>query len=616
MKNKLCILVCENFKKELAGIALSEKFDNVATVTFPARCGRPRIEWNEVEQIVRSCGADCSQVHLLGSCCIAGLEGLPGESERYRFHRLDQCFYLFAGREFIDACIGQGAYLMTPGWLSDWRLQMDQWGFDQETAREFFAESAERLLLLDTGVDEKSSQYLAEFADFAGRPSEIVPAGLDFFRLFLTEFVMEWHLENEKNRAATALNNEQRHASEHAMTMDLLGSLARTMTEADAIQNIIDTFTMFFAPTELSYIPLKDGEPGEVIRSFSSPPADNEAIRNRLAGFDKEYAWTESGSGFIVRISHRKEMLGLIEVEQVAFPEYKEKYLNLALSIIGVCGLAIDNARRYQQITEQKNQLAETLKELQRTKRQLVEAEKMAALGNLVAGVAHEINTPLGIGITASSVLVDRTKQFADIFKANTMKRSDLQSYLQSAHKTGKLILKNLQRTGELVQSFKQVSVDQASEQKRVFKLKCYLQDVIRSLEPKLKVKSLRIEIDCDETLELNSYPGIVAQIITNFLINSLTHGFQDMDEGQINIVARAEENDLLLEYRDNGKGISEDILPKIFDPFFTTNKQLGTGLGMHIVYNIITQKLKGSITCNSEPGNGVLFVISMPLNA
>jgi len=265
---------------------------------------------------------------------------------------------------------------------------------------------------------------------------------------------------------------------------------------------------------------------------------------------------------------------------------------------------------------EAKNvQLAHTLKELRKTKRQLVEAEKMAALGNLVAGVAHEISTPIGIGITASSSLVDKTKQFADLFKADKMKRSDLQNYLQYAYKTGKLILRNLQRTGDLVQSFKQVSANQASEQRRQFKLKCYLQNVIRSLEPKLEAKSVRIEIDCDEELELNSYPGIFAQIVTNFVINSLIHGFRDENEGQIKITAEIQDDNLYLQYQDNGRGISEDILPKIFDPFFTTDRQVGTGLGMHIVYNIITHKLKGSITCESEAGNGVLFRITTPLS-
>ena len=616
MKNKLCILVCENFEKELAATGLSEQFDDVATATFPARCGHPQIMRDELEQIASTCEEASTQICMLGSCCIAGLEKLRSGPERYHIHRLDQCFHLFAGREVIDTHLRQGAYLLTSGWLAHWRDRMDQWGFDRETARMFFAESASRLVLLDTGADpEISLRLLHEFADFTGRPSEVVCTDPDFFRLFLTEIIMKWYMENESVKAAAALDNEQKQASEHAMIMDLLGSLARTMTETEAVQNIIDIFTMFFAPKELSYMSLKHGEPGEVVRSFSSPPADNEAIRHRLASFDEEYAWTGSGEGFLLRISRRGETLGITEVEQIAFPEYREKYLNLALSIVGVCGLAIDNARRYQQITEQKNRLAQTLNELQTTKRQLVEAEKMAALGNLVAGVAHEMNTPLGVGITASSSLTDKTKQFADLLKANKMKRSDLQNYLQTAYTTSKLILKNLQRTGELVQSFKQVSVDQASEQQRQFKLKCYLLDVIRSLGPKFEAKPVGIEIDCDEKLELNSYPGVFAQIVTNFVINSLIHGFRDENEGQIRIAAQARDDNLHLEYQDDGRGIPGDILPKIFDPFFTTDKQVGTGLGMHIVYNIVTQKLKGSITCESETGSGVTFRITTPLN-
>ena len=146
-------------------------------------------------------------------------------------------------------------------------------------------------------------------------------------------------------------------------------------------------------------------------------------------------------------------------------------------------------------------------------------------------------------------------------------------------------------------------------------KLKSYLHDVFRSLNPEFKGKNIEVIIDCNENIEINSFPGIFAQIITNLVLNSITHGFEEKEQGQIKITVKILNENLLLEYKDNGKGISQDILPEIFDPFFTTDKQKGTGLGLHIIYNLITQKLNGLINCESEHGKYVIFFIKIPID-
>ncbi len=267
------------------------------------------------------------------------------------------------------------------------------------------------------------------------------------------------------------------------------------------------------------------------------------------------------------------------------------------------------------ELEQQKEELQITLENLKQTQQQLVESKKMASLGNLVAGVAHEINTPVGVGIAASSTLVKKSKQIVELFETKKMTINDLKSYIGSTKMASELILNNLKRTGELVKSFKQVSVDQSTENQRQFNLKSYIEDVIRSLHPKLKKTSIQVEIVCDKDIELNSYPGVFAQIITNLVINSLTHGFKIDEKGEINISAMVDNNKLKIEYSDNGKGISKDILPKIFDPFYTTNKQKGTGLGLNIVYNLITQKLNGTIKCTSQINKGVIFTIMLAIN-
>ncbi len=266
-----------------------------------------------------------------------------------------------------------------------------------------------------------------------------------------------------------------------------------------------------------------------------------------------------------------------------------------------------------EEIENQKNALSDSLNKLQSAQKKLVESEKMAALGSLVAGVAHEINTPIGIGLAASTTMHNKSIQIEEMFANKTMKMSDLTSYIDNATQACDLILSNLNRTAELVKSFKQVSIDNMTEQKREFILDRYIDDVIRSLAPKIKHRPIDVSVKCPENLKLCSFPGAFAQVFTNFIINSLIHAFDETDKGSIRIEIESNDTNLTIRYSDTGKGIPEKNLSKIFDPFFTTNMQHGTGLGMNITYNLVTQKLNGDITLRSEEGRGVLFTITIP---
>ncbi len=264
---------------------------------------------------------------------------------------------------------------------------------------------------------------------------------------------------------------------------------------------------------------------------------------------------------------------------------------------------------------EQSNRtLTESLKRLGETQDKLIQSEKMAALGALVAGVAHEINTPIGVGVTAASLLEEKTKKAKKLYDENSLKRKDFESYLGIAEETSSAILKNLIRSGELVKSFKQVAVDQSSEKQRNFNLKEYINEILTSLHPRFKKTSHTIESDIPADIEITSYPGAFSQIITNLIMNSLIHGFENIDNGKIFIKVIHHENTIELIYQDSGRGLEEEEKRKIYDPFFTTKRgEGGTGLGMHIVFNLVTQTLGGNIECESEKDNGVKFTIKIP---
>ena len=239
----------------------------------------------------------------------------------------------------------------------------------------------------------------------------------------------------------------------------------------------------------------------------------------------------------------------------------------------------------------------------------------MAALGGLVAGIAHEINTPIGIGVTAASLIADKTQSLTNAIKNGSLKRSDLEKFMDSLQQSSMIVMSNLNRAAELIQSFKQVAVDQSSEERRSFNLKAYLEEVLLNLQPKLKRTKINVQIDCADNIILDSFPGLISQITTNLVMNSLIHAYDPNDNGTILFVISEQNQRLIFEFSDDGKGISSDNIGKIFDPFYTTKRgQGGSGLGLHIVYNLVTQKLQGSITCESQVGVGTKFIIQIPL--
>ena len=263
-----------------------------------------------------------------------------------------------------------------------------------------------------------------------------------------------------------------------------------------------------------------------------------------------------------------------------------------------------------------RGELQTTLDNLKAAQQQLVMSEKMASLGSLVAGVAHEINTPLGNSLVSASYLSDQSRGFLAMVDSGSINRSQLEDYTRAIQTATELIGTNLHRAAELVRGFKQVSVDQTSDAERVFNLNDYLASIVNSLHHQIKKTPYKITIDCPADISIASYPGAISQIMTNFIMNSLKHGFRDRPEGTILIHARCVEPDSLeLTYRDDGYGMDAETLSHHFEPFYTTMRNTGgSGLGVYIVYNLVTQRLKGSIHVESAPEKGIMYIIQFPV--
>jgi two-component system NtrC family sensor kinase len=251
---------------------------------------------------------------------------------------------------------------------------------------------------------------------------------------------------------------------------------------------------------------------------------------------------------------------------------------------------------------------------LQEAQSELVRQEKLASLGRLVAGVAHEINTPLGICVTATSHLVQELKLTREELAAGDMTAESLEQFFDIVDQSLRIMTTNTQRAAALVRSFKQVAVDQSSDDIRSFDLKKYLSEVLLSLQPKLKGRPVKVEVDCGPDINLESFPGAVSQVVTNMLMNSLVHGFEGDQAGVIVIKGALEGDTVVLDYSDNGAGMDAETLAKLFDPFFTTRRGSGgSGLGAHILYNLVTGALGGTVKVESAPGQGLQYHLRFP---
>jgi predicted ATPase/signal transduction histidine kinase/tRNA A-37 threonylcarbamoyl transferase component Bud32 len=362
-----------------------------------------------------------------------------------------------------------------------------------------------------------------------------------------------------------------------------------------------------------------------VIRTHETVVKKDAAHQGKFTN-DPYIKYHQTKSILCIPLLDRTKLSGILYLENNlttdAFTKDRVKLLKLLSSQVAI---SIENAQLYanlqdfnenlEQLVEQRTvELSHALDDLKATQKKLVESEKMASLGGLVAGVAHEINTPVGIGITAASLLAEKTTEFFETYKSGQMKRSQLEKFLDTAMQSSSMVLSNLSRAADLISSFKQVAVDQSSEEQRTFNLKQYLSENLIPLRPKLRTTHHQVEIKGNEAIALNTYPGALSQIITNLVMNSLTHAYSPEDAGHLVFDFKQEGEQIILEYSDDGKGIPKENLSKIFDPFFTTKRgQGGSGLGLHIVYNLVTQKLNGTIECESQVGVGTRFIIKLP---
>ncbi|NOU49446.1 PAS domain-containing protein [Pseudoalteromonas sp. JBTF-M23] len=365
----------------------------------------------------------------------------------------------------------------------------------------------------------------------------------------------------------------------------------------------LDDIGRFVHPNDCMYLK-------EKVQTCISGDAQSYEIAIRVKDLDGNWAWVldrgkvvkRDEGGQAIRIAGALKDIAQLKEHENALQTLNEQ-------------LEIKVAMRTDELYKKNQKLEQAMMELKHTQDELIESEKMASLGSLVAGIAHEINTPLGVALTALTYNEESMQKVAKKLKSKTLSQKDLNKSLEEQAQGYQLIFRNLDRAQNLIGNFKQVAVDQSSEVCRKINLKSYVKDIFTSLEPLIKGKNIDLQIVGGEDFELTTYAGAIYQILTNLLNNSVIHGFENQASGIVIVALRHDEQFWYVNYQDNGVGMSGEMLKTIFDPFVTSKRsQGGCGLGMHIVYNLVTQLLKGEIRCFSKPGEGMEVNIKVPI--
>jgi diguanylate cyclase (GGDEF)-like protein len=363
MSRALRVVCCRNYRPEMEAAVAAEAWTDVTVSAVEPRCGRPPLSWADLRPLVPG---DDTDVLVLGGACLCALEVPPGRRETARLCRRAQCFELVAGAAQIADALDRDAYLVTPGWLASWRQHLAALGFEGTQAAALFREFARELVLLDTGVSAEAAAQVTELGRALALPASRAPVGLDPARQLLGRLVAEWRLDVERREAATREAAHGRERADLVATLDFVGRLALLSSEDEAVPAIEELFRMLFAPRRLQVVHLVEGAP-----DASAPPD----LRAEIEGLTGDWAPTASGTGFLLRVAFAGEPVAVVVLDGLAFPQYRERYLELARAAARVSALAIRNARACRRLTAAEDNL--------------LRSERTLRLAQAIAHVGH-----------------------------------------------------------------------------------------------------------------------------------------------------------------------------------------------------------------------------------
>ncbi len=614
MDPALCFISCDYLYPEMKAAVESEGYSNIEVRAFPARCGRPPIEWQELQETIDNCHAD--HIELFGSYCLQQLDDPGPAFSRCTVNKQEQCFHHLCGKTLISSLQQNGGYLVTPGWLCQWKKHVAEWGFDKEDAADFFAQSLRKLILLDTGTNEKSEKYLDEFAAFMNLPHETLSIGMDYHQLALAKIVTAY-----RQRELTEENTKNlRNAADSAMVMDLLVQVSRASSETEIKKSILELFNMLLAPANILYIRVnKTGL--QLKQTVTLSPAEKHYLTDFYADPQKRYQLNQAEDSFLLRIGRRNKVSAILHIQNIAFPQYIKHYLNVAMHISAVCALAIEHAQ---------------------TVEKLLNTSRLAGKAEVATEVLHNVgNTLNSISVSCEHIremvekssslslpaivnLIEQHTENPGEFFANDPRGKQLPLYFsklseQLAKEQESLLvessrqLKHIQLVAEIIRTQQDTArQDGLAEQ---VDLADIVEECLDIFKQQIKEKGIQIQRNYAELPEMYCERYKILQVITN-LISNAVDAFDQQEQVRktlsLTLYPVDGQSAVTLEVHDNGMGIKDTVLPQIFVFGFST-KAGGHGFGLHNAVNLMAE-MNGTVIAESPgKGKGALFRLQLP---